>query len=470
MSPHEPGPVRAPRPAVVLVVLVVVGLAVTATFGLGRAYRSLADPTVGLAQRPAYVSAPDPVLRAEAGLDPNSTDEAPGVARPDVRTIEVSRSGTGQGADGRDRIDLLIGGVPTRTIPIAGPSTTPGALVDAIGDDTWMRRSTPTEVVLDAALVMESGTTLTVAAPLTRLVLGTRPGVFLGGAEATLAFTGVAVEASDRAVPRAGEVGSGDRPFVLAEGGRMEITTSAFRYLGRDWSGSYGVSWTKGAGGFATSSTFERGFMGIFAATAIDLRLTGNTVADNALYGINAHQVSAGVLVEDNTVSGNARDGILLSDHVTSATVRANTVRDSGVDGIMLDAGSDGNTVTGNVVAGNASDGIALAGSSRTTVSGNTISDNRVAVDVYGGSAGTVAALNEISDNGAALQGAAESGNTVLSNGDYWRPWALGAIWLGAAALIAGLVRLTRSRRAATTAAIARSNTERALVGSGAKR
>lgn len=451
---------RAPRPAVVIVVLVVVGLAVTATFGLGRAYRSIADPTTDLTTRPAYVSAPDPVLRAEAGLDPNSTDEAPGVARADVRTIEVSPG----------RIDLLAGGLLTRTIPFPRAATTPGELVDTIADDAWIRRSTPTEVVLDSALVMGAGTTLTVAPPLARLVLGTRPGVFLGGAEATLVFTGVGVEASDRAVPKAGEVGPGTRPFVLAEGGRMEITNSAFRYLGRDWNGSYGVSWTKGAGGYATGSTFEHGYMGIFAATAIDVRYAGNTVRDNALYGINAHKVSAGVLIEGNAIANNGRDGILLSDHVIGGSVTGNDVRGNGADGIMVTDTSDGNVVAGNTVAGNRGDGIALAGCSRTTVTDNTISDNRVAVDVYGGSAGTTAAGNTISDNGAALQGVGESGNTVLSNGDYWRPWALVAIWLAAAALITGLVHLTRWRRATTTAAIARSNHERALVGSGVTR
>ena len=440
---------RDPRATTALVVAVVAGLAVTAVFSLGRAYRSLDDPALRLPPRPAYVAAPDPILRAQAGLDPNSTDEAPGVARPDVRTMLVSA----------DRIDLLAGGTAVRTVALHGPATTPDAIADAVADDTWVFRSAPGEIVLDAALIMRPGTTLTVAAPLRRLVLGTRPGVFLGGDEATLRFTGVAVEASDRDVPAAGEVGPGTRPFVLAEGGRMEITGSAFRYLGRDWSGSYGVAWTKGAGGFADRSRFEHGFMGAFAATAIDVRFTGTTFSDNALYGVNAHQVSAGLLLAGNTVERNGRDGIMLSDHVTGAVVRDTVTRANGGSGLMIDGGSSGITVSGDLVQDNGGDGIAVADSSRVTVTGNRLVDNRVAVDVYGtGVARTpgtdnVARDNVIDGNGAALQGISGA-NAVLADGDYWRPWVLAAIGLAAVSLVAGLQGLTRRRREATAAAV----------------
>lgn len=454
---------RDPRATTALIATVVLGLAVTAVFSLGRAYRSIDDPTAGLRPRPAYVSAPDPILRAEAGLDPNSTDEAPGVARPDVRTMLVSP----------DRIDLLAGGALVRRVPLAQPAATPDAIVDAVADDGWVRRSTSTEIVLDAALIMLPGTTLTVAAPLRRLVLGARSGLFLGGDEATLRFTGVAVEASDRDVPVAGEVGPGTRPFVLAEGGRMEITNSAFRYLGRDWSGSYGVTWAKGAGGFATGSTFARGFMGVFAATAIDVRFVGNTFADNALYGINAHQLSAGVLLERNTAERNGRDGIMLSDHVTGGVVRNNITRDNRLDGLMIDGACDRNTVTGNVAQNNGGDGIGVADSSHTTLVGNTLRGNRVAIDVYGTGVArkpgsdNVARDNVIDGNGAALQGIDATPNTVLANGDYWRPWALAAIGLGVVPLVVGLEVLTRRRRRATATAITRSNHERAIQRSG---
>jgi parallel beta-helix repeat protein len=434
-----------------LVVLVVLALAVTATFAAGRAYRSLDDPAAGLPERPAFISAPDPVLRAEGGLDPNSTDEAPGLPRPDIRTIVVEPK----------QVSLVAGGVAERTIPVEDPQTTPDELADLVHDDSWLARTGPGEITLNAALVLEHETTLTVAAPLTRLVLATRPGVFIGGSEATLDFTGVEVTAADADIPAEGEVGSGARPFVIAQGGTLRATNATFRHLGRDWTGSYGVSWTKGATGGATGSTFEHGFMGVFAATAIDVRFQGNVLRDNTLYGINAHQISAGVTITGNTVEGNGRTGIMLSDAVTKGVVRDNTVRGNGQDGIMLVDGSDGGSVTDNLVSGNASDGIAVAGSDGVVVTGNTLLDNRVAIDVHGGSTGTSAYSNVIDGNGAATQGTDPAGNVVLANGDHWRPWVLGLIWGLAVVGGGGLLLLTRRVRRRTDQALAHRHLER---------
>ncbi len=447
----RPRPARR-DPAVLLVVAVVLGLAVVASLAAGRVYRSLDDPTTGLPVRPVFVSAPDPMLRTVSGLDPNSTDVAPGTAKPDVRAVLV----------GPDAVTLLRGGRVERTVPLARPVTTPAEIAAAVADEEWIRMSTPTEVVVDTALLMQPGTTLTVAAPLRRMVLQARSGVFLGGEDATLRFTGVEVEASDRAVPRQGEVGAGSRPFVLAAGGRMEIDDSTFRYLGRDWNDSYGVSWTKGATGRATGSTFEHGFMGIFAATAIDVRFERNTFRGNALYGINAHELSAGLLIADSLAEGNGRDGILLSDHVTGSEVRGNTSRGNGLNAITLDDGSDRNAITGNVAEGNGGDGIVVSRSSGNTVAGNTVRDNRVAVGVHGGEPGSNAVSgNVLADNGLATQGAPAEGNEVLSNGDYWRPGVLALVWLLAALATALLVRATHAARRRRDEAVARARAAR---------
>jgi mannuronan 5-epimerase len=436
-----------------IAVLVVLALAVTATFAAGRAYRSLDDPAAGRPDRPVFISAPDPVLRAEGGLDPNSTDEAPGLPRPDIRTIVVEPRS----------VALLAGGATQRTIPVDGPDITPQRLAELVDDDSWISPSAPGEVTLNAALVMRPDTTLTVAAPLRRLVLATRPGVFVGGAEATLRFTGVEVTAADADVPGDGQVGAGSRPFVIAQGGTLQATDSTFRHLGRDWTGSYGVSWTKGATGGATGSVFEHGFMGIFAATAIDVRFEGNTLRGNTLHGLNAHQISAGVTISGNTVEDNGRTGIMLSDAVTGGVVRANTVRGNGQDGIMLVDGSDGGSVTDNLVAHNAGDGIAVAGSDGVTATGNTLLDNRVAIDVHSGSTGTVARDNVIDGNGAATQGTDPAGNVVLANGDHWRPWVLALIWALAVVAAVVLVLTTRRVRRRTDESLAHRHRTRVL-------
>ncbi len=449
---------RNPGGVLVLVVVVVAALALVATFSIGRAYRSLSDPTIGLPDRPAFVSAPDPVLRAEAALDPNSTDVAPGTSRPDLRTVLVYT----------DVIKLIQDGLLTRSIPLPEPVTTPDQIAALVNDENWIRKPIPTEVLINAALVMEPGTVFTAAAPLQRIVLEARPGVFLGGSEAALTFDGVDVEASDRAVPKDGEVGPGSRPFVIAEGGRMTIKNSVFRYLGRDWNDSYGVAWTKGATGSSTDSTFERCFMGVFAVKAIDMKFSRNVFRDNVLYGINAHQLSAGVAIDSNLAEGNGRDGILLSDHVANGVVRNNIARSNRGSGIKLDDSSDLNVVSGNVIADNYADGVTASNSGQNKIIDNRIYNNRVAVGVYGsGVTNTTAEGNTVDGNGLATQGIEATGNVVLSNGDYWRPWALAIIW-GAAALLAwGLCRLTRWCQRDRDNAIARSNSERLPLGVG---
>lgn len=426
---------HAERASVVLLVLaVVLGLATTATFAAGRAYRSLVHPSDESPDRPAFVTAPDPILRAAKGLEPNSTDIAPGISRPDLRTIQVL-----------DReIHLLEGGQLARLITVPEPLDTPQEIVAAIDDPAWMRLSAADEVVIDAALVMQPGTTLRAAAPLRRIVLQTQPGVFLGGSEARLSFVGVEVEASDRAVPPAGEVGSGDRPFVVAQGGSMEITDSTFRYLGRDWNDSYGVAWTRGAAGFAVRSTFEHNFTGIFAANAIDVRFDGNTLRENSLNGLTAYEVSAGLLVERNVIEGNGRSGIILSGRVTRAELHDNTVRRNGFDGIMSIGSSDDNVIRDNLSQSNGGDGVVVSSSSGTTVEHNRLIDNRVAVSVNGAtSSRNVVRGNVIDDNGLAVQGLDEGDNTVLSNGDYWRPVVLVLIWVTAVVAFLGIWRFT---------------------------
>lgn len=449
---------RNPAGVIVLIIAVVIGLALTATFSVGRAYRSVSDPTKGLPERPAFVPAPDPILRAEAGLEPNSTDQTPGPSTSTIRTIQVFPQ----------FIYLTQGGRITRSIPLGQPITTPDELVQIINDEEWISKSTADEVLVHTALLMEPGTELVAAAPLRRIVLETKPGVFLGASEAILTFDGVAVEASDRAVPKDGEVGAGTRPFVLAEGGRMEIRNSSFRYLGRDWNCAYGVSWMKGATGFARGSSFERGFMGVFTDKAIDVRFDHNLFRDNTLYGLNSYTLSAGLLVESNVAEHNGRHGILLSEHVTGGDVRNNISRNNGLSGIMLDAGSDLNVIQGNVVEGNRGDGIVVANSTKNRIIDNTIRNNRIAINIYGARIdGNTAQRNIIDGNGLATQGIDPAGDIVQSNGDHWRPLVLGIIWLGAVFLVWVLYKITRRSQKARSREIDRLNQERSSLQQG---
>ena len=207
-------------------------------------------------------------------------------------------------------------------------------------------------------------------------------GVFLAADHASLSLSGVDVHASDSKVPttfsRPEQTSS--RPFVLAVGSKLDITDSTFRYLGRDWNSSYGVSWSKGSTGSVTNSRFEHNFIGVYTNGSPSLLVQHNTFLYNSLYGIDPHSGSTHMSIIDNTSNYNGRHGIIFSDHVTAGIVRGNTTIGNGLNGIMMDEASTGNLITGNTVTGNRSDGIVMANSSNNRIEANTVTGNRIGV------------------------------------------------------------------------------------------
>ncbi len=104
-----------------------------------------------------------------------------------------------------------------------------------------------------------------------------KKGVFLAANNhASLAINGVYVHASDANTPNAylEPTQTDGRPFVLAVAdSKMNIDHSTFRYLGRDWNTSYGVSWSKGATGSITNSTLEHNFIGVYTNGSPSLKV-----------------------------------------------------------------------------------------------------------------------------------------------------------------------------------------------------
>ena len=211
----------------------------------------------------------------------------------------------------------------------------------------------------------------------------------------------------------------------------MDIVNSTFRYLGRDWNASYGVSWVRKATGSVVGSTFEDGFIGAFTDHAQGVVFRKDVFRDNVLYGLDPHSLSSGLTVEDNLAEGNGHHGIIFSDNVTGSSVRNNIVRNNRVNGIMMDASSDLNTISGNQVTGNRGDGIVMSGSGRNNVVSNTIEHNRVGVHVYGNvSSKNTIERNTVRGNAIANQGTDLSGsNSLGQNGTRWRDSMIPVIW-----------------------------------------
>jgi poly(beta-D-mannuronate) C5 epimerase len=236
----------------------------------------------------------------------------------------------------------------------------------------------------------------------------------------------------------------------------MNIDHSTFRYLGRDWNTSYGVSWSKGATGSITNSTLEHNFIGVYTNGSPSLKVIGNTLNYNSLYGVDPHSGSSHMDIENNTADYNGRHGIIFSDHVTAGTVKNNTTEYNGLNGIMMDEFSTGNVIEGNTSAFNKSDGIVLASSNNNTVLSNKIASNRIGITTRGSTVGTIALHNTIVHNKKAGQGLSLSHNTASGNGGEWRTARIKLIWEIAAGLLIALwivtlvARLRKPRRRPT--------------------
>jgi poly(beta-D-mannuronate) C5 epimerase len=344
-------------------------------------------------------------------------------------------------------------------------------IVNVVNDTAWISNDGGV-VTLSAGLILEPKTKVTISAPISKLVMEVKPGVYLGVSGASLSIKGVTVQAGDNKVPRDGEVGDGARPFVVASDlSRMDIANSRFLYLGRDWIASYGVSWVRGSTGSARETTFEKSFIGAFTANARDISFLKNTFRDNVLYGLDPHTSTTGLTVEENLAEGNGHHGIIFSDHVTNSVVRHNTVRNNKVNGIMMDYASDLNVIEGNRVVGNKGDGIVMSDSAQNRVVGNEVDKNRVGVHVYG----QILRRNDferntVTDNVVAAQGAdLAAGNVVQRNGSHWKPFAVGVTWVLTVLAGALLCLLTWRSRRQRELHVAKSNEQarRVKVGAG---
>jgi poly(beta-D-mannuronate) C5 epimerase len=291
-------------------VVVVLGLAAICTFVAGRSYSS-----VGLQKEPferlSYVASFDPIEDVNLGLSSNASNAV--AVKPDaaIRAVAVYPTQT----------ILVAGGQAVRSIDAPAPATLHD-LVKLVAEPGWLSESGAV-ITLRVAVIVENGSVMSITAPTTtEVVLTVRQGVFLAVSKATLRIAGVYVHASDEQVPTSfstPEAVAG-RPFVLAVSSTMTIDRSTFRYLGRDWNSSYGLSWSKGASGSVTNSLLEHNFIGVYANGSAALDIAHNRFFYNSLYGVDPHSGSTPILVEYNTSNFNGRHGIIFSDHVTNGS------------------------------------------------------------------------------------------------------------------------------------------------------
>ena len=132
---------------------------------------------------------------------------------------------------------------------------------------------------------------------------------------------------------------------------RMDITSSDIGYLGYDGSEAYGISLKvvgdPGPGfelfeqadiyGDIRDSYIHHNYYGIYSFGAYGAVWSGNEVAFNVVYGIDPHDDSDWLLIENNFVHHNGSHGIIGSKRTDHLTIRNNMSSYNGTGhGIML--------------------------------------------------------------------------------------------------------------------------------------
>lgn len=351
-------------------------------------------PTHGEVLQPR-VSDIEPVVKPQADVPPEEvyrgyrgTDASRRLRPFDPKPLDILRKpGTIPADRGRaivlrlDSISLMESERIVRRIPFNGRREVAlQEIVEAVADPNWVTGDGNGTVLLLAALLQDTGTLLRIAAPeVSEVRLASLPGVFMGGTSSVATIEGVSVRSwlPDKATPDTSTID--DRPFILYEdGSRLDIIRSEISYLGNDRVTAYGLSWRQGGTtGTLIESDIHHNFFGAYTHEARDMVFRGNRVHHNTFYGLDPHDYSTGLVVEDNAVWANGSHGIIFSRGVVDSVVRRNYSHNNAGNGIMMDLGSDRNTVQANRVENNHKDGIVIQGSSDLLVTDNLVRNNR---------------------------------------------------------------------------------------------
>lgn len=199
---------------------------------------------------------------------------------------------------------------------------------------------------------------------------------------------------------------------VTALESRMDIVDSDVGYLGYPAPESYGLAW-KVIGsepdlyervqvfGDIRGSRIHHNYFGVYTYGAEGSVWIGNEIDHNVQYGLDPHDDSDELWIEDNDVHHNGNHGLIASKRCDSLVIRGNRSWANAGNGIMLHRSSDDALVEDNQTFDNGDSGIAMLGSSRATIRRNVILNNANAgVRFSVGAAYNVVRDNEIGESG----------------------------------------------------------------------
>lgn len=186
------------------------------------------------------------------------------------------------------------------------------------------------------------------------------------------------------------------RSYVLQKSnGRMDITNSEMAYLGyygaprrgNPYGGPYGTSWKIESGffgkqlstGMIKDSHVHHNLFGMYSYGATGIVISNSKFFENIAYGIDPHDDTNHMLVENNEVYLNGSHGIIASKRCFANVIRGNYSHDNVLHGIMLDRDSNYNLIEKNYTSGNVN-GIALYQSGYNVIRNNHIINNRIGI------------------------------------------------------------------------------------------
>lgn len=191
---------------------------------------------------------------------------------------------------------------------------------------------------------------------------------------------------------------------------RMDIVNSDIGYLGFNAAESYGLAW-KVIGnqpnlydlvdvrGNILNSRIHHNYYGFYTFGGFEMQWIGNEVDHNAGYGIDPHDDSDSLLIENNFVHHNGNHGIIASKRCDHVIIRNNRCEFNSGNGIMLHRSSDYALIEDNECLNNSDAGVALFDSNNSVVRNNHLQFNDYGIRLSVGSANNRIENNTINGN-----------------------------------------------------------------------
>ncbi len=236
---------------------------------------------------------------------------------------------------------------------------------------------------------------------------------------------------------------------VTANESTMDILDSEIAYLGHYAAESYGLVWK--VSGTPTQALFDavnvygdiknsyihHNYFGVYTYGLYGGEWIDNEIAYNVKYGLDPHDDSDSILIENNHSHHNGNHGIICSQRCDTLTIRNNRSEYNTGVGIMLHRNANDSVVENNQVNYNTDAGIAIFDSHNNMIRNNNAQFNKYGIRFSVGSSGNTTDGNVFSDNSsygmffykgtdAPTSGDGRPKNNTFSTNEIDRNWQFG--------------------------------------------